>query len=372
MNPPLRAEDDRAGAGRGARERPHRLRRHRPRAARADEQGGPLRGGGLRTTGLETAFAVALHRPASRSGALDLARSSTRMSQAPARDRRRADRRRSPRRRGRPLRRRPARHLDGRPPTACSRARPTAPSLGRELTGEVVLTVAAGTAGVGGRCLSPALIVLEDGATFTGEALAGRGTVGGEFVFNTSMTGYQEIVTDPSYAGQVMTFTFPMNGQLRRASARATNRPGRMPGPSSRASSPTTPTTARSSGTLARVARRARRPRRERRRHARPHAPLREQGCAARPSSPTDGADRQVAARARPRPAGDGRPRPRRRGQLRGAVRAPAAEATDRERLHVVAFDFGIKRAMLGYLRRAGMRGDRRPGPAPAPARCSS
>src|SRR5512140_3303319 len=58
----------------------------------------------------------------------------------------------------------------------------------------------------------PALIVLEDGASFAGEALAGEGTVGGELVFTTSMTGYQEIATDPSYAGQIVTYTFPMNG----------------------------------------------------------------------------------------------------------------------------------------------------------------
>ena len=59
---------------------------------------------------------------------------------------------------------------------------------------------------------SPAVIVLEDGATFSGEALAGSGSVGGEIVFNTSMAGYQEIATDPSYCGQLITYTFPMNG----------------------------------------------------------------------------------------------------------------------------------------------------------------
>jgi carbamoyl-phosphate synthase small subunit len=57
-----------------------------------------------------------------------------------------------------------------------------------------------------------AVIALEDGATFTGEALAGSGTVGGELVFTTGMTGYQEVVTDPSYHGQLVTFTFPLIG----------------------------------------------------------------------------------------------------------------------------------------------------------------
>jgi carbamoyl-phosphate synthase small subunit len=59
---------------------------------------------------------------------------------------------------------------------------------------------------------SPAVIVLENGAAFSGEALTGQGSVGGEVVFNTSMAGYQEIATDPSYYGQIITYTFPMNG----------------------------------------------------------------------------------------------------------------------------------------------------------------
>jgi len=59
---------------------------------------------------------------------------------------------------------------------------------------------------------SPALLVLEDGAVYRGEAVAGSGTVGGEIVFNTAMTGYQEIATDPSYCGQIITYTFPLNG----------------------------------------------------------------------------------------------------------------------------------------------------------------
>jgi carbamoyl-phosphate synthase small subunit len=57
-----------------------------------------------------------------------------------------------------------------------------------------------------------AVIALEDGVTFPGEALAGSGTVGGELVFTTSMTGYQEVITDPSYHGQLITFTFPLIG----------------------------------------------------------------------------------------------------------------------------------------------------------------
>lgn len=60
----------------------------------------------------------------------------------------------------------------------------------------------------------PAVIVLEDGRSFAGEALtAGAGGIaGGELVFTTSMTGYQEVATDPSYHGQMVTFTFPLVG----------------------------------------------------------------------------------------------------------------------------------------------------------------
>ncbi len=58
----------------------------------------------------------------------------------------------------------------------------------------------------------PALLMLEDGRVFRGEAFGARGTAFGEVVFNTSMTGYQEVLTDPSYAGQVVAMTFPQIG----------------------------------------------------------------------------------------------------------------------------------------------------------------
>ncbi len=55
-----------------------------------------------------------------------------------------------------------------------------------------------------------AKLALEDGTVFTGEALGATGTQTGEVVFNTAMTGYQEIFTDPSYCGQIVTMTFPL------------------------------------------------------------------------------------------------------------------------------------------------------------------
>jgi carbamoyl-phosphate synthase small subunit len=54
----------------------------------------------------------------------------------------------------------------------------------------------------------PALLVLEDGTSFRGIAIGAEGETFGEVVFNTSMTGYQEILTDPSYCGQIVTMTY--------------------------------------------------------------------------------------------------------------------------------------------------------------------
>ncbi|MBD2103342.1 glutamine-hydrolyzing carbamoyl-phosphate synthase small subunit [Leptolyngbya sp. FACHB-261] len=58
----------------------------------------------------------------------------------------------------------------------------------------------------------PALLVLADGSTYTGWSFGAAGTALGEVVFNTGMTGYQEVLTDPSYCGQIVTFTYPELG----------------------------------------------------------------------------------------------------------------------------------------------------------------
>jgi carbamoyl-phosphate synthase small subunit len=70
---------------------------------------------------------------------------------------------------------------------------------------------------VGGSCGDQALtdiakLALEDGTVYTGRAFGARGEVDGEVVFNTSMTGYQEILTDPSYHGQIVAMTYPLIG----------------------------------------------------------------------------------------------------------------------------------------------------------------
>ena len=60
--------------------------------------------------------------------------------------------------------------------------------------------------------MSSARLALADGSVFEGRAVGATGHAGGEVVFNTSMTGYQEMLTDPSYAGQLLTLTYPMIG----------------------------------------------------------------------------------------------------------------------------------------------------------------
>jgi carbamoyl-phosphate synthase small subunit len=60
--------------------------------------------------------------------------------------------------------------------------------------------------------MTQAHLVLADGTTYTGTAFGAAGTTVGEVVFNTGMTGYQEILTDPSYAGQLVALTYPLIG----------------------------------------------------------------------------------------------------------------------------------------------------------------
>jgi len=59
---------------------------------------------------------------------------------------------------------------------------------------------------------TPAKLALENGTVFTGQAFGAIGEADGEVVFNTSMTGYQEILTDPSYHGQIVAMTYPLIG----------------------------------------------------------------------------------------------------------------------------------------------------------------
>ena len=93
--------------------------------------------------------------------------------------------------------------------------------------------------------MTPAL-VLEDGEVFAGRSVGAEGVAFGEAVFATAMTGYQELVTDPSYAEQILCFTAPMVGNYGVADERCESRPrprraasscARRGGPSGRAGS---------------------------------------------------------------------------------------------------------------------------------------
>jgi carbamoyl-phosphate synthase small subunit len=65
-----------------------------------------------------------------------------------------------------------------------------------------------------GRAGRPAILALADGTVFRGQAFGADGEVGGEVVFNTAMTGYQEILTDPSYSDQLVAMTYPEIGNV--------------------------------------------------------------------------------------------------------------------------------------------------------------
>ena len=60
--------------------------------------------------------------------------------------------------------------------------------------------------------MQKAYLILEDGSIFEGNSIGLSSTKYGEVVFNTSMTGYQEILTDPSYSGQIVVATYPLIG----------------------------------------------------------------------------------------------------------------------------------------------------------------
>jgi carbamoyl-phosphate synthase small subunit len=201
---------------------------------------------------------------------------------------------------------------------------------------------------------SPALLVLEDGAAFTGEALAGGGTVGGEIVFTTSMGGYQEVATDPSYCGQLVTYTFPMNGdygtdasrdESGKAHARAVIARELVNYAYNRESSGGWLDWLTERGVLAvgGVDTRALT------RHIRERGAMR----AVVSAETTDVRHLRKAALGLPQMGGLDLARVVTCEAVHEAPAPPGAPAPDR---HVVAYDFGIKRSMLGYLAGHGFR----------------
>src|SRR6478735_4786620 len=94
-----------------------------------------------------------------------------------------------------------------------------------------------------------AILALEDGTWFRGAAAGAQGEARGEVVFNTSMTGYQEVLTDPSYSGQIVTMTCAEIGNYGVASADVESRKPQVAGFIIRDESPVA-SNWRSSGTL--------------------------------------------------------------------------------------------------------------------------
>ena len=227
MNPPLRTETDRQALVEG-------LRRgtiecvatdHAPHARHEKEM--PFEQAPMGTTGLETAF-VALYTELVRSGELSSALVIERMTAGGALY-------------GLPI----PRIAPGEPANLCwstssargwwartgtPAARRTAASTVARCSGRVELTVAAGAIAYRRRCSWPptrradrraarqaheratAYVLLEDGTRFDGLACGADAQAVGEIVFTTSMSGYQEAMTDPSYAGQLIAFTYPQIG----------------------------------------------------------------------------------------------------------------------------------------------------------------
>ena len=201
---------------------------------------------------------------------------------------------------------------------------------------------------------SPAVIVLEDGAVFRGEALAGHGAVGGEIVFNTSMTGYQEIATDPSYCGQLITYTFPMNGnygadlerdESGKAHARAIITRELTNYRYNRASRTTWLDWLAEHGVLAVTGVDTR----ALTRHIREAGALR----AVVSTEVDDVKHLRKSAQGLPKMSGLDLVKVVSCGEAYGA---PAPEGAPAPDLHVVAYDYGIKRSMLRYLAARGFR----------------
>ncbi len=84
--------------------------------------------------------------------------------------------------------------------------------LHRSLRGGAIPRTGGKRGGISESVIMKATLALEDGTVFYGNTFAGEGEVSGEVVFNTSMTGYQEVLTDPSYNGQIVTMTYPLIG----------------------------------------------------------------------------------------------------------------------------------------------------------------
>jgi carbamoyl-phosphate synthase small subunit len=197
----------------------------------------------------------------------------------------------------------------------------------------------------------PAILVLEDGRAFRGRSWGAEGESCGEMVFNTSMSGYQEVLTDPSYAGQVVCMTYPLIGNYGVNDADAESARPWVEGFVVREASRTA-SNWRSEETLDAYLKRwgvvaiDRVDTRALVRH------IRERGAMRACLSTVDLDERSVLEKALGSASMENR-------ELASAVTTPRAyevAAEGEERFHVVCYDFGVKRNSLAELSRLGCR----------------
>ena len=227
----------------------------------------------------------------------------------------------------------------------------------------------------------PAALALADGTVFRGRSIGAAGHATGEVVFNTAMTGYQEILTDPSYAGQIVTLTYPHIGNA------GVNPRGREVGAASSAAGlvirdlplrrlelPRDQTTCRLPGRRQRIVGIADIDTRKLTRILREKGA--QAGCLVAGDALDDATIADAVRRARRFPGlaghgpGQGRqlptsptPGPKATGR---SARATARRRTPR--FHVVAYDFGVKRNILRMLAARGCRLTVVPAQTPAAA----
>jgi carbamoyl-phosphate synthase small subunit len=206
-----------------------------------------------------------------------------------------------------------------------------------------------------------ALLVLEDGRAFRGRSWGAEGEACGEMVFNTSMSGYQEVLTDPSYAGQIVCMTYPLIGNygVNRSdeeSARPWVEGFVVREASSVASS------WRSEETLDAYLRRWRVPAIDRVDTRALVRHIRERGAMRACLSSSDLDERSLLEKARASEPMENR-------ELASVVTTPRVyevAPVGEERFHVVCYDFGVKRNSLNELARAGCRVSVVPASTPA------
>ena len=199
--------------------------------------------------------------------------------------------------------------------------------------------------------LNTALLALEDGRTFRGRSWGADGEVCGEMVFNTSMSGYQEVLTDPSYAGQIVCMTYPLIGNYGVNSADSESARPWVEGFVVREASRTA-SSWRAEETLDAYLKRWHIPAID---HIDTRAlvrHIRDKGAMRACLSTVDLDEASLVEKARRSPSMENR-------ELASVVTCPRpyeVQAVGAERFHVVCYDFGVKMNSLRELAREGCR----------------